>query len=452
MGITKTVTINWAPFSESQVAYMKQTISNYFNVLEGPIRTGKTIIHCLVAKHFLETCPDKIHLASGSTIGNAKLNIGDCNGFGLEHLFRGRCRWGKYKQNECLRIRTKNGEKIVIFAGGGKADSYKKILGNSYGLWIATEINEHYDCDDSRSSFIKVALGRQLAAQKRLVLWDLNPCDPHNKIYSDYIDKYLNEGLLGGYNYHHTTMEENLSLTDERKQEIASQYDPNSLWYKRDILGLRVTAEGLIYNEFANNNERYIIPQKQLLNDMRKDIAYIRLGVDFGNNKSPHSFTATAVGYQYKFVIPFEEEIIKGSEGLTPEQLNERFIMFVKKIRSQIGYSFLCRCDSAETTLIRGFQAALIRNGIGYCEVRGAIKKPILERIRLVNSLISQGRFFITDNMSELRMALNGAIWSLKNPDEREDITGDNNPVDRLDSLEYSIEEDIKNIMLGGAI
>ena len=52
---------------------------------------------------------------------------------------------------------TLTGEKIVIFAGGGKADSYKKILGNSYGLWIATEINEHYDSDDSRTSFIKVA-------------------------------------------------------------------------------------------------------------------------------------------------------------------------------------------------------------------------------------------------------------------------------------------------------
>ena len=41
---------------------------------------------------------------------------------------------------------------------------YKRILGNSYGLWIATEINEHYDSDDSRESFIKVAMGRQAAA------------------------------------------------------------------------------------------------------------------------------------------------------------------------------------------------------------------------------------------------------------------------------------------------
>jgi formylmethanofuran dehydrogenase subunit E len=63
------------------------------NVAEGAIRSGKTIDHCIIAAMYLEECPDKIHLATGSTLGNAKLNIGVCNGFGLENLFRGRCKW-----------------------------------------------------------------------------------------------------------------------------------------------------------------------------------------------------------------------------------------------------------------------------------------------------------------------------------------------------------------------
>ena len=157
------------------------------NVAEGAIRSGKTIDHCIIAAMYLETCEDKYHLASGATMGNAKLNIGVCNGYGLEFLFRGRCQWGKYRGNEALFIYTKTGEKVVIFVGGAKADSYKKILGNSYGLWIATEINEHYDCEDSRSSFIKVAFGRQVAAKRPLVLWDLNPSNPRDPIYTDYI-------------------------------------------------------------------------------------------------------------------------------------------------------------------------------------------------------------------------------------------------------------------------
>ena len=247
--MSKTQTIQWKPFSKKHSEYIANALNNKMNVAEGAIRSGKTIDHCIIAAMYLEICPDKIHLASGSTIGNAKLNIGACNGFGLENLFRGRCKWGKFKDNEALYVYTQTGEKIVIFAGGAKADSYKRILGNSYGLWIATEINEHYDCDDSRASFIKVAFGRQVAAQKPLVLWDLNPCNPGHRIYTDYIDNYLN-GYVGGYQYQHFTIADNYSITDQRRAEIQSQYVIGSIWYRRDILGERCIAEGLVYPRY----------------------------------------------------------------------------------------------------------------------------------------------------------------------------------------------------------
>ena len=150
--MSKSNKIPWGEFSPKHKRYIKTALDNRVCVAEGAIRSGKTIDHCIIAAAYLETTPDLFHLASGSTIGNAKLNIGVCNGFGLEALFRGRCRWGKYRDNEALFIQTKTGEKTVIFAGGAKSDSYKRILGNSYGLWIATEINEHYDSTDSRSS------------------------------------------------------------------------------------------------------------------------------------------------------------------------------------------------------------------------------------------------------------------------------------------------------------
>jgi len=244
--MSQTQTIDWQPFGDKHKRYIANALHNKMNVAEGAIRSGKTIDHCIIAAAYLETCRDKIHLASGSTIGNAKLNIGACNGYGLENLFRGRCKWGKYKDNDALYVYTKTGEKIVIFAGGAKSDSYKRILGNSYGLWIATEINEHYDCDDSRSSFIKVAFGRQVAAVDPLVLWDLNPCNPGHRIYSDYIDLYKST-YVGGYQYEHFTIDDNLSIGLQRRAEIESQYVKGSIWYRRDILGERCIAEGLVY-------------------------------------------------------------------------------------------------------------------------------------------------------------------------------------------------------------
>lgn len=242
----KKTTIDWKPFSQKHKAYIKGALRNKMNVAEGAIRSGKTIDHCIIAAMYLEQCPDKIHLASGSTIGNAKLNIGVCNGFGLENLFRGRCKWGKYKDNEALYINTQTGQKVVIFTGAGKADSYKRILGNSYGLWIATEINEHFDSDDSRISFIKVAFGRQVAAIRPLVLWDLNPCNPGHGIYKNYIDLYKTS-YVGGYQYEHFTIDDNYSITPQRRIEIESQYVKGSVWYRRDIDGERCIAEGLVF-------------------------------------------------------------------------------------------------------------------------------------------------------------------------------------------------------------
>lgn len=223
---------------------MHKGIKATISVAEGAVRAGKTVDNVAMFAKMLELgVQDKIHLASGSTSANAKLNIGDCNGFGLEYIFRGRCKWSKYKGNECLRIKTANREYIVIFVGGSKSDSFKKIRGNSYGMWIATEINLHHD------SFIKDAFNRQIASKTRRVFWDLNPSSPANFIYKDYIDKF-EETYGERYNYEHFTIRDNASITEDRIRDIESQYDKNSVWYRRDILGERCNAEGLVYPMF----------------------------------------------------------------------------------------------------------------------------------------------------------------------------------------------------------
>lgn len=224
--------------------YMHKGIKATISVAEGAVRAGKTVDNVAMFAKMLELgVEDKIHLASGSTSANAKLNIGDCNGFGLEYIFRGKCSWSKYKGNDCLKIRTSGREYIVLFVGGSKADSFKKIRGNSYGMWIATEINLHHE------SMIQEAFNRQLASKTRRVFWDLNPSSPANFIYKDYIDKF-EETYGERYNYEHFTIRDNATITEERIHDIESQYDKNSVWYRRDILGERCNAEGLVYPMF----------------------------------------------------------------------------------------------------------------------------------------------------------------------------------------------------------
>jgi PBSX family phage terminase large subunit len=405
-------------------------------VAEGAIRSGKTIDHCIIAAAYLEETPDKYHLASGSTIGNAKLNIGVCNGFGLENLFRGRCRWGKYRDNEALFIQTRTGEKIVIFTGGAKADAYKRILGNSYGLWIATEINEHFDSTDSRISFIKVASGRQIAAQRPFTLWDLNPCNPKASIYEDYIDKYRREGLAGGYLYEHFTVTDNATITPERLAEIQSRYDPNTVWYRRDILGERAVAEGLIYQQFADRPDRFIIHDFPRIN-------HATIGVDFGGGTSAHAFCC--LGYSGGSIVVLDE--YREAKALNPTKLENDFVDFVRRCQARWLVTDVW-CDSAEQTLINGLRTAAAKYRLPI-NIGNALKRQINDRIRALCILMGCNRFMIHESCKWTIDALKSAIWDAKKITEDVRLDNGTTNIDSLDALEYAFERDIPVLIEG---
>lgn len=437
--MTRTQTIEWAPLSPKHKQYIKRALTVQMSVAEGAIRSGKTIDHCIIAAAYLEKCRDKIHLASGSTIANAKLNIGFCNGFGLECLFRGRCHWGKYRDNDALFIQTQAGEKIVIFAGGGKSDSYKRILGNSYGMWIATEINEHYDSDDSRTSFISVAFGRQVAARDPLVLWDLNPCNPRHSIYSKYIDKWRENPPLSGYQYVHFTIDDNLSIDAQRRAEIESRYIPGSVWYRRDIKGERCVAEGLIYQTLADNIESYLIDDPlQWAKDHNTSFTTIMHGVDFGGHGSATKFQTVGITPE-GFVVALDEERIdhKIEKQIDPAKLNSRFASYIQRVTTVYGPGET-RCDSAESVLINGLRSTVQAETL-QTDIANAQKRKIINRIRLVQLLIAQRRIFLSRNCPYLIEALCSAVYDPKSADD-ERLDDGTTDIDSLDALEYCIE------------
>ncbi len=432
-------------FGPKHVEYIKKCRDNTINVAEGAVRAGKTIDNVYAFAHELKTSKDKIHLASGSTMPNSKLNIGDANGFGLEHIFRGQCRWGKYKDNDALIIKgpaTGNRQRIVIFAGAAKADSYKKIRGNSYGMWIATEINLHHE------SFVQEAFNRQLAAHRRKIFWDLNPDHPKAAIYEKYIDKYRDMQaagtLLGGYHYEHFTIFDNVTISEQRRKEIISQYDPNSIWYLRDIEGKRCVAEGLIYRQFAAavNGQKNTF----LVKDKPQNLMEISIGVDFGGNQSAHAFVATAITRGYDKVIALASERHPAAE-LDPDQLGQLFVEFCRRILSRYGYITEVDCDSAEQVLIRGLKTAARKAGLGWLRIGDALKCPINDRINLTVRLMAQGRFFYTEDCASLESAVCGAIWDPKEVTANVRLDDGTSDIDTLDGFEYSIEKNMKRLI-----
>lgn len=431
-----TRTIPWGKFSDKHKNYIKTALNYKQSVAEGAVRSGKTIDHCIIFSMYLETCEDKIHLASGSSLPNAKLNIGDCNGFGLEHIFRGRCRWGKYKSNEALFVQTKTGEKIVIFTGGGKSDSYKSILGNSYGGWIATEINEHYDCDDSRTSFIKVAMARQIASVHPFTLWDLNPSNPNADIYKNYIDKFMG---LDWYRYEHFNIFDNATMSQERIEEIQNKYDKNSVWYKRDILGERMVAEGLVFPYFANNCKPYLFKYQSLKEKMKEEgkrFSHLIIGVDFGDNGSKYSWHLTGFTNDWDYMWALDEGDMAKSNAIDATKFCKAFVRFYKRCVECYGYVEWIFPDSASNTLINTLRAYFYAEGLDGSIIAPVKKNELTDRPITVDSLLVTGRLKIEEHCKNLINALSELVW-----DEKKDIPKDenvNNINDDWDSFCYT--------------
>ena len=421
-------------FGGKHCEYMRRAYRATVNVAEGAVRAGKTVDNVFVFAALLENSPDKFHLATGSTIGNAKLNIGDCNGLGLEHIFRGRSKWTRYRDNEALCVQTKRGERVIIFAGGKNSDSYKKIRGNSYGMWIATEINLHAD------TIIQEAFNRQLAARDRRIFWDLNPCTPNAPIYRDYLNKYEEMRRSGEvredfYNYAHFTIFDNPVITEERLGEIVAQYDKSSVWYRRDILGERCAAEGLIYRKFADAPGEFLADSVDV-----RDIRFVNVGIDFGGNRSKTTFAAGAFLDGGRIVVLRDHAVAGGKGEIDAERINRECLRFLQGLRRDypgvyIKYIF---ADNEAQYLINGLRRYLAASG-ETAKVQDAAKRRICDRIAFVNHLMAEGKFRIMRECTRLRDGLCGAVWDPDSAEDKrlDDFTSD---IDILDAMEYSIE------------
>jgi PBSX family phage terminase large subunit len=244
----------------------------------------------------LQNHPNKLHLIAGVSQTTAKLNIVDCDGFGLMNFFDGKCRQGKYNDRSALFVQTKTGEKIILVSGGAKDGDEKYIKGNTYGMAYVTEANECHP------NFIQEVFDRTLSSADRKIFHDLNPKAESHWYYTDVLDFHQEKqrrDLNYGYNYGHFTIADNLSIDDEKLRNTLKTYQKGTVWYERDILGRRKTAQGIIFPNFASDQTPYIIKQE----DLPKRFRSIECGFDIGGNGSAYAMTCTGQGYdgiQYK--------------------------------------------------------------------------------------------------------------------------------------------------------
>lgn len=121
--------------------------------------------------------------------------------------------------------------------------------------------------------------------------------------------------------------------------------------------------------------------------------------------------------------------------GITPDELYNLIFLFIQKVRLKYGEIATIYVDSAEQTLKNGIKA---RTDI---PVKDSIKNEIIDRIRATTSLMSQGRFFITEDCESLKDAFMGAVYNSKVLTKDERLDDGTSDIDTLDAFEYSWEK-----------
>lgn len=438
------------PFSERYRDYYVRCFSNRVNCLEGAFRAGKSVINIYSFANYLEFCQDRIHLVSGASVASARLNVSDCNGLGLSYIFRGRCRTGKHEGNECLFIKTKTGEKIVLFVGGGKSDSYKKIQGLSFGSWLSVELANLYISDDEKC-FIDMALSRLTQSNDQKIWWDLNPIYPTHPVYTKYLDRYEKWNDIGdfhgGYNFMRCSLFDNTALSDEERNNFLTNYkDESSMEYRRYILGERALAEGLIFGDFAASRTPYIIDD---LDAFCRGVScqFISIGVDFGGNGSDTTFVATLFYNNYSGVVILRSDEIdmRKSENATVPVFRGRLMEFINSVLklkcASIRYIW---GDCAEPVMINEIRQTVkdmrLANGVRVLDCQ---KQTIKQRIVLKKAMMAQGRWFVCKEAQHVIDSTASQVWDCRpgHEDERRDDgtrVGDTCIIDVADAEEYS--------------
>ncbi|MDO4318309.1 MAG: PBSX family phage terminase large subunit [Lachnospiraceae bacterium] len=394
-------------------------------IADGSIRSGKTIACiCSFLLFSQETFPaGEAFIIAGKTIGALKKNV-------IRPMLQILEAWGwAYVYN-----RSENyieiGNSTYYCYGANNEASQDALQGLTAAGAYADEAALFPE------SFIEQMIGR-CSVDGAKVFLNCNPEGPKHYVKTELLDRAKEKQI-----YHlHFTMDDNLTLSQKRKDFYRRMY--SGVFYKRFILGLWVASDGLVYQQFADNPEQFIVDDAWL---EAHPIIYGTIGVDFGGNTSAHSFKFTGFTRGYREVVTIAEYY--KHERITPEQLNRDFIDFCRRMQTK----YLCYeayCDSAEQTLIAGLEAATMAAGVKV-EIKNAIKGPINDRIAFYNSLMAQGRYKVHSSCKHLIEAFQQAVYDEKQVTKDVRLDDGQMDIDSLDSQEYSTESVQDDILYMG--
>lgn len=396
-------------------------------IADGAIRSGKSVAMSLGfviwAMSEFESCNFAM---CGKTIGSFRRNVL----FWLKLMLRSRGYSVSEQRTENLVIVRRGSTENYFYVFGGKDERSQDLI---QGITLAGVFFDEVAL--MPESFVNQATGR-CSVDGSKFWFNCNPGSPAHWFKTGWIDKRADKRLL----YLHFTMDDNLSLSEAVKGRYRGMY--TGVFFKRYILGEWKSADGVIYRQFADDPERFI------LDEVPADIFIGTMGLDFGGNGSAHAGCLVGITRGYRSIVILDEYYRK--EVIDPGTLTDDVCGFVQRSQAQVRATSIW-CDSAETTLIKGIRTEVFARHIPV-EVRNARKGEIIDRIRLCDMLMSQGRFFILRRCRHTIAALSEAVWDGKSPTKDRRLDDGSTNIDSLDALEYALEPHANRLIEFGGI
>lgn len=330
----------------------------------------------------------------------------------------------KWRRSDKLLEVTRNGVTNWFEVFGGKDESsFMLIQGRTFAGVLLDEVAL------MPRSFVEQALARCSIDGAR-AWFSCNPGSPSHWFYQEWIKDPKVHNVL----YLHFRMEDNPSLSMETLERYRTMF--KGVFYKRYILGLWCAAEGLIYQQFAEDEQRY-----QIRRDQVPPLSYIEIGADVGGNKSNNAYVAAGYTSTRDAMYVLKAWSYRAT-GVTVTQYRENLLKFADEVFDDYGFLDTIWVDNAEAAIVNEVSAHT------RYQVRGCIKEEILDRIRCADALFSQDRIkLVAGACDDLCAGLREAVWDEKHDDEPLDDGSYDRDV--LDAFDYSMTPHITQLLRG---
>jgi PBSX family phage terminase large subunit len=411
---------DFKPFSQKQLDVIRSSDA-FINILEGSVRSGKTIASIVAWIYFVYSSPHRVFLMTGGTSDTLYRNVIE----DIEKILGPkRARYVKSaKGGGALRLTFKNPDyprtskrrsitKICYCIGASDHRSEGRIRGMTVGGWYADEVTLHPE------SVVKQATNRMSLKGAR-AFWTTNPDSPFHYIKTEFIDQAKEKG----YKHWHFRMEDNLALDEHYIGNIKRSY--SGLWYKRMVDGLWVQAEGAIYDMWNDENIVDSLPPNYRYNCIRF------IGCDKGTQNATVYLDCWDDGDTLYIARTYYHSGAKSTRQKEEAEYADDLGAFLKEFESTEEPVAIVLDPTAAS-----FKVALRHRGY---LVRDA-ENEVLEGIRRTQTMIAQRKIKVLDNESNkaLLKEISNYVWDAKAVER-----GDERPLKKddhaVDALRYSV-------------